>query len=167
MYPAVQPAAPLWAQILPFAVIAIVVALRWRRRDRHQRVRPGTLWIAPALAVAAIGGGLWFMPHLALTPLSLLALTAGLALGIGTGMARAHAVRLSLHPETGEVMSQTGGFAIVLLLVLFAVRYAARSEFAGPHPALAFIEASMLFGVGMIVTQRLATWQRIRQLRRV
>jgi hypothetical protein len=62
-------------------------------------------------------------------------------------------------------MSQTGSFAIVLLLVLFAVRYVAKSELGGDHPALLLIEASMLFGLGMIVTQRLATWRRIRQLR--
>ncbi len=160
-----QPAAPLWAQLLPFAVIAVVFALRWRRRDRTTRVRTGWLWVAPVVATLAIGSGLWFMPHPALTPLTVLALAAGLAVGIGTGIARAHAVKLSLHPETGEVMAQTGSFAIVLLLVLIAVRYAARAEFAAGHTALLFIEASMLFALGMIVTQRLATFRRIRKLR--
>jgi hypothetical protein len=157
--------APLWAQLLPFAIIALVLALRWRRRDRHQRVRTGALWVAPAIAVLFMGFGLWAMPHLDKTPLTFAALALGLALGIGAGIARAHTVKLSLHPETGEVMAQTGSYAILLLIVLFAVRYAARAEFASGHPALVFIEASMLFALGMIVTQRLATWRRIRQLR--
>ncbi len=166
MFPAgPQPATPLWAQLLPLAIIALVFALRWRRRDQHQRVRPELLWVAPAFAVATIGAGLWFMPHLDKTPLAWLALVAGLGAGILTGAARAHAVKLSLHPETGEVMAQTGSFAIVLLLVLFAVRYFAKGSIGGDHPALLFVEASMLFGLGMIVSQRLATWQRIRQLR--
>lgn len=165
MFPPANPATPFWAQLLPFALIALVFALRWRRRDRHQRIRPGLLWIAPAVAVAAIGTGLWLLPHLEKTPLAWLALAAGFGAGACVGAAHAHAVKLSLHPETGEVMSQTGSFAIVLLMVLFAVRYFAKGEMGGDHPGLLFVEVSMLFGLGMIVSQRLATWRRIRQLR--
>ena len=159
-----QPVTPLWAQILPFAVIALVFALRWRRRDRAQRLRPGLLWIAPLIAVLGIGAGLWFLPHPSPTPLNIAALAAALALGIGAGIARAHTVKLSRHPETGEVMSQTGSFAIVLLLVLVGVRYVLRNEFSGPHPAVIFITASMVFALAMIVTQRVATFRRVRML---
>ncbi len=145
-----SPATPLWAQILPFAVIALVFALRWRRRNQAQRLRPGLLWVAPLIACLAIGTGLWFMPHPQPTTLNIIALMVAASLGIGAGIIRAHSVKLSRHPETGEVMSQTGSFAIVLLLVLFGVRFAMREQMAGPHPAIIFITASMVFALGMI-----------------
>ncbi len=157
--------------ILPFAISLLAVAvIVWRNRGQ-QSIKPGRLWLAPMLATLGIGMGLYFQPHPAFGIAQFAAMAAAAMAGSAVGMARARTLRLSRDPETGVVVAQASPLAILMLVVLLGARMALRSN-AGPlipghvpalWPATA-VDASMLFALAMIVTQRAALWRRIARL---
>ncbi len=64
-----------------------------------------------------------------------------------------HSAALSVHPGSGAVMSQTGSFAVLMLIGLIGVRFAVRNELA----RATVVDASLLVALSRGVTQRLAT----------
>ena len=152
------------AELLPYIVPLILVGvLYFRMRTSPARpVNVAALWIVPTIAVLGIGTELWFQPHSAFGPLAYAALAAALTLGIGMGTVRARTLSLRRCPDTGRVLMETSSFAFILLVILVIIRSALRNM-AGSLGTVA-IDASMLFALGMIVTQRLTIWRRMRVL---
>jgi membrane protein CcdC involved in cytochrome C biogenesis len=150
-------------QSLPYILPLIVVGILFLRvrpgTERH--LKPAQLWIMPVVAGGMIAFGLYFSPHPDLTPLHVAILIAAVGAGIATGMARAHTV--SLRRDGDRIMAKTSSFAFLLLVALVLIRQSARSYFATSGGALA-IDASMLFALGMIITQRLTMWRRCKAL---
>ena len=145
--------------LLPLIIVGILFL---RVRPGTERpLKPGQLWIMPLVAGTMIAMGLWFSPHPDPTPLHILILIAALGAGVATGMARAHTI--SLRRDGDRILAKTSSFAFILLVALVLIRQSARSYFASSAGALA-IDASMLFALGMIITQRLTMWRRCRTL---
>ena len=148
-------------QLLPYVVPLIVVGVLFFRM-RRMPARPvniSSLWIVPLIAVLAIGSGLWFMPHPVFKAIDYGIMAAAAILGIGTGVLRARTLTLRRCPDTGRVLMETSSFAFVLLVALIVVRLTFRN-IAGSLGAVA-VDASMLFALGMVVTQRLTIWRRV------
>ena len=150
-------------QSLPWIMPIIVVGILYLRvRPGQERpLKPAQLWIMPLIAGGLIAMGLWFSPHPSPTPLHIAILVAGFAGGIAMGYGRAHTV--SLRRDGDRIMAKTSSFAFLLLIVLMVVRQGAREWFASSAGAVA-IDASMLFALGMIITQRLTMWRRVQGL---
>ena len=148
--------------ILPYLVPLIVVGVLFIRM-RRMPARPvnlAALWIVPLIAGIGIGTGLWFQPHPAFGVGAYLSLGVALTLGIATGFMRARTLTLRRCPDTGRVLMETSSLAFLLLIALVVVRSAFRGA-AGSLGAVA-VDASMLFALGMIVTQRLTIWRWVR-----
>ena len=148
--------------IVPYVVPLVVVAILFFRMRRMpaRPVNVATLWIVPLIAAAGIGMGLWFTPHPLFGPGAYAIMVSALILGIGTGLLRARTLVLRRCADTGRVLMETSTVTFVLLVALLLVRSAVRNM-AGSMGAVA-IDASMLFALGMVVTQRVAIWRRVR-----
>ena len=150
--------------VLPILIPLVIVLALLRRAHTSRRLHVGRLWVTPVLVAASIGSGLYFLPHPALTPVSLAVFAAALGLGAMPGVLRARSIVLH-HSDEGHLMARTSSFAVLLLGVLIALRYAA-SHFAmglGRDVATTAVDASMLFALAMVVCQRIAMWRRARQ----
>jgi len=146
--------------VIPFVVLGILF-LR-NRPGRARPVRVAALWIVPLIATLGIGTGLYFQPHPNFYAGAYAALAVALALGIATGNLRARTLTLRRCPDTGRVLAETSSMAFVLLAALILLRMTFR-QMSGSLGVIA-IDASMLFALGMIVTQRLTLWSRVRTL---
>ena len=148
---------------LPYLLPVIVGGVLFLRvrpgTERH--LKPAQLWIMPIIAGAMIAFGLYYSPHPDLTPLHIAILIAATGAGVATGMARAHTI--TLRRDGDRILAKTSSFAFLLLVALVLIRQSARSYFATSGGALA-IDASMLFALGMIITQRLTMWRRCKAL---
>lgn len=153
--------------VLPFVVIAVVIALRWRGLKKARRLRVGMLWIVPLLVVAAIGMALVAMPP---TPLGWLVFAAGLAAGAAVGWQRARLMHLHRDPASGELMMRQTPAALLLLLAIFAMRRLVNPGGSGPAAdgtiaptALLVTDGLLGFALGMVIALRLTLYLRARE----
>jgi len=152
-----------WQSLIPYLVPIIVVAVLWLRirPGREVPITPERLWIIPLVATLGIGTALVMSPHHNYGPLQYVILILAVALGVTTGRWRAHTV--TLRHDGQRVLMSTSSYAFVLLIALVIARQIARTEMETAHIAVA-IDAPLVFALGMIITQRLTLWRRIRVL---
>lgn len=151
-------------EFLPYVIPIIVVGvlLLRNRPGRARPVRVTALWIVPLIAALAIGSGLYFQPHPTFYAGAYATFAGALALGIATGNLRARTLTLRRCPDTGKVLAETSSLAFLLLAALMLLRMTFR-QMSGSLGVIS-IDASMLFALGMIATQRLTIWRRVRTL---
>ncbi len=151
-------------QLLPYVVPLIVIVVLYFRTSRAKPRPVGVrwLWVVPTIALVGIGSALWFQPHPAFGPGAYAIFALAGATGVATGILRARTLRLRICEETGKVLMETSSYAFILLAALVLLRSAFRNTASGL--GVAAVDASLLFALGMIVTQRLTIWLRIRSL---
>lgn len=156
--------APWLSYAVPILIIAVVMALRWRRMSRARSLRIETLWILPA--VYAVVVGLVFVaapPGIAGWGWSALALAAG----AGLGWYRGGMMRIHVDPETHRLSQKASPAAFLLLIGLIVVRSALRAEmFAGGGHGVAMLatDIAMAFALGLIAATRVEMALRARRL---
>jgi hypothetical protein len=140
--------------LVPLVAVALVVL----RNLRERKLRIERLWIAPLaiFALTALVLAEQAPPGAALMTLDV----AALAIGAFAGWWRGRFTRITVDPATHELTSKTSPVGMLLILALFAVRYALRSygsETAGAlHVSVAAVtDALMLLAVGLVCAQRL------------
>ncbi len=161
-----------WLQtLLPFLILAVVFALRFRNMKKARPLKVGRLWIAPALITLVAGFVLVTMPPSAL---GWLAFFGSAAIGAAVGWKRAHLMHLERDPESGDLMMRQTPAALILLLGIVGVRRLVSYESSGSAAstgssgklagtALVFTDAALGFGLGMVVAMRLTLWLRARE----
>lgn len=152
---------------LPLAIVALVLALRWRTMRRQRRLRLETLWIVPAIFVALATTILVLTPP---PPTGWTLIGAGLLAGAAIGWQRGKAMRIEIDPVTHRLSQQASPVAVLLLVALVVVRQGFRlavADGAGSafDPALA-TDALLGFGLGLIVATRIEMLIRARRLLR-
>ncbi|MFM6930653.1 MAG: CcdC protein domain-containing protein [Novosphingobium sp.] len=159
-----------WLQtVLPFVIIAVVMARRWRNIDKPVALKTGRMWIMPALMTALIGAMLYAMPP---APLGWGVFAMGFVVGGAVGWQRARLMRFHIDEETGAVMMRQSPLAFLFIVALFLVRrliVPGREAQTGGHIASTGLplvtDALMGFGLGMIVGMRVEMWRRAKALR--
>lgn len=116
---------------LPIIFVIAIIALRWRRMMRPQRLRLGTLWIGPVFVAVGIAALLATRPapsagHIA----GLIAI--GL-LGGAVGWIRAKLSKVEFDSTSGTVTLRGTPYGILLLVGLIALRSGLRIA-AIEHP---------------------------------
>ncbi|WP_246348618.1 CcdC protein domain-containing protein [Sphingomonas aerophila] len=146
-------------------VLAIVVALRWRRMSRVTPLRLERLWIFPTFyAVVAVA-------LLATRPpvgLAWLFCAAALLIGAALGWQRGKLMRITVDPET-HALNQTGSPAAMLfILAIIAVRSGARYALEGDNflhlNAFAVTDMLVALALGLFTAQRIEMFLRARRL---
>lgn len=153
--------------ILPFVVVSIVFALRFRSMNRERPLNVSTLWVVPVIYVALVASMLFALPP-SLGGWSVMA--AALVAGAVLGWHRGKLIRLERNSETGKLTQRASPLAMVLLLALIVLKMGARSIFgetAAAQPgssAMLLTDAFIGFAFGLLSATRLELYLRARKI---
>jgi membrane protein CcdC involved in cytochrome C biogenesis len=160
----VHPAQQTWASYaVTIAIVVVVLGLRLRRAGTMRPLKLGSLWVVPAvyLAVAAL-----MFVQLPPTGWVAIASIVGLAIGAAVGWQRGKMMHISVDPETHALNQKASPAAMIFLVVLIAVRMAARGvigEGGGISPAM-LTDPLIAFALGMFTLQRVEMYLRAKRL---
>lgn len=159
---------PTWMQyVVPVAVIAVVMALRWRRMSRARPLRIETLWIVPAIYLLIVGFVFVSAPP---SPMGWLWSALALVVGLAAGWYRGRTMQISVDPDTHMLNQKASPAAFLFLIVLVVARSAAREELGGGNPgspaALLATDIGMAFALGLFAATRLEMAVRAKRLLR-
>lgn len=147
-------------------VIAIVLAIRWRRTGRSYRLRLETLWVVPAIYVAMVAA--MFATHPPHGPGWALCGVA-LVLGAAIGWQRGRMMAIEVDPATHQLNQRSSPAALLIIVVLIAVRSGARTLLADGGGAMhldpmVLTDVLLAMALGLFATQRLEMFLRARTL---
>lgn len=153
--------------LLPFVIIAVVLALRFRSMSRERPLRLETLWVVPAIYLVIAGSMLFALPP---PPMGWGLVATGLIAGLVVGWYRGRLIRIERNADTGELRQRASPLAMMLLLVLIMIKVGARSIFgetAAAHPgsgAMMLTDAFIGFALGLLSATRAELYLRGRRL---
>jgi hypothetical protein len=151
------------AYIVPLIVVVMVIV----RNARARRLRIETLWIAPLLILAMVG--LLFSQEGMPSPAMMAVDIAALAIGAGLGWWRARFTHITVDPATHQLTSRASPIGMLIILAIFAVRYALRAyavQNAGAMhmPVNAVADVALVMAVGLVCAQRFEIFTRASRL---
>lgn len=155
------------ATLAPFAIIAVVMALRIRTMRRERPLKLNVLWVAPAIYLVIVGAMLFAMPP---PPLGWGLVMVGLGTGLVVGWYRARLIHIERDAETGGLKQRASPLAMLLLLALVVLKLGARQLFgetAAAQPgssAMLLTDAFIGFALGLLSATRLELYLRARRL---
>lgn len=152
---------------ITIAVVAMVLALRFRGMRRSRPLKIDQLWIVPAiyLVIAAV--------VIAQSPPTLtgwLLCAVGLVIGVALGWQRGRMMRIEVDPETHALNQQASPAALFFIIALIVVRSGARGlaesgALGGMHlSALLITDVLVMMALGLLATQRIEMYLRARRL---
>jgi hypothetical protein len=153
--------------LLPFAVIAVVIALRLRSMRGERPLNLGTIWIVPVVYLLLAGSMMVALPP---TPMGWGLVVTGVAVGLVLGWYRGRLTHIERNPETGELRQRASPLAMILLLALIVLKLGARSIFgeaAATQPgsgAMMLTDAFLGFALGLLSATRIEMYLRARRL---
>ena len=163
-----QPIHQTWVTaLLPFVIIAVVLALRLRSMSRERPLKISTLWIVPVLYVLLVGWMLFALPP-TVAGWSLVAV--GAVIGAVLGWHRGKMIRIERNAETGELRQKASPLAMLLLVALLVLKLGARAIFgetAATQPgsnAMLMTDAFIGFALGLLSATRLELYLRAKRL---
>ena len=155
------------ATLLPFVVIAVVLALRFRSMSKERPLKLQSLWVVPVVYLFIVGAMLFALPPPAMG-WGLVVL--GLALGLVVGWHRGKLIRIERNAQTGELRQRASPLALLLLGALVLVKLGARQLFgesAATQPgsgAMLLTDAFLGFALGLLSATRAELYLRGRRL---
>jgi hypothetical protein len=147
----------------PLLTLAIVLALRLRRRSRERPLSNRFLWLAPGLYLAVIAAVLATHPP---PPLGWALLGLGLALGAIAGWLRGRLFVLRLDEASGAILLRRSRWAVTMLVAIVALRFLANLWLSQPHQALLVTDFMLGLIFGLVAVTRLEIALRARRLAR-
>ena len=163
-----QPIHQTWlTALLPFVIIAIVLAFRLRSMSRERPLKLSTLWMVPVVYVLLVGWMLFALPP-TIAGWSLVAV--GIVIGAVLGWHRGKMISIERNAETGELRQKASPLAMLLLIALIVLKLGARAIFgdtAASQPgsnAMLLTDAFIGFALGLLSATRLELYLRAKQL---
>jgi len=150
---------------IPFVVIAVVMAIRWKRMSKVRPLKLDRLWILPAVYALLIA--VTFAAH---PPQGWgwLFCVAAAGLGAALGWQRGKMMRITVDPVTHALGQTSSPAALLFILVLVMVRSGAREAATLGGPAgldpMAITDLLMALALGLFTAQRLEMYLRGRRL---
>jgi hypothetical protein len=155
------------ATLLPFAIIAIVVALRLRTMRGERKLNLKSMWAVPIVYVILIGFMFTALPP---TIFGWELILAGLMVGLLLGWYRGRMIQIRLDSETGELRQKASPLAILLLLAIIILKVGARQVFGetaasnASSPAMLMTDAFIGFALGLLSATRIEMYTRAKRL---
>lgn len=155
------------ATLLPFAIIAVVVALRLRTMRRERKLDLKTMWAVPIVYLILIAFMFTALPP---TIFGWELILAGLAIGLLVGWYRGRMIQIRRDPETGELRQKASPLAMLLLVAIIVLKLGARQVFGetaasnASSPAMLMTDAFIGFALGLLTATRLEMYTRAKRL---
>ena len=153
--------------LLTYLPFVIVILILFRRTRRARVLRPGRLWIMPAIFVAFAGfyvfGAIRHGPEL--TAQNWMIIIAAAAVGAAVGALRAHFVHLTRRAD-GLIEMRLSIWGLVFILVWVAGRQWIRQSGWGNAgaPFGVYADAGLSLAVGLLVAQAIVLSRRCQAL---
>jgi hypothetical protein len=153
--------------LLPFVIIAVVLALRFRSMSRERPLKVETLWVVPVFYQLQVGSMLLALPP---APTGWGLVAGGIVLGAVVGWHRGKMIRIERNAETGKLSQRASPVAMLLLGALVVLKLGARAIFgdsAAAHPssgAMLLTDAFIGFALGLLSATRLELYLRARRI---
>lgn len=152
--------------LIPVAIVLLVLALRMRRLTRERPLRIEWLWVVPALYIVIAGVTFWNLPP---SPMTWVAAFAALLAGAALGWQRGRMMHIAVNPDTHEISQKGSLAAMAFILVLVLIRTGARNAeslgIPGVHfDVMAMTDVLIAFALGMLTMQRIEMFLRARRL---
>ncbi|MBS0255787.1 MAG: DUF1453 family protein [Proteobacteria bacterium] len=162
-------AAVPWGQLLPLAIVAMVLVWRFRRMARSTPLTPWRLWLMPLILLAMTLAVLSAHPP---DGRGWLAFGGALALGAALGWQRGRLTLIERDAASGQLMMRQSPAGMLLLVAVVAVRFLLRGTLGAevasgqaPSPAVWLLTDGMVgFALGFLGVFRLELGLRARQL---
>jgi hypothetical protein len=159
---------PLHA-LLPYLPLIIVMIVLFRRTQRPRTLKPGRLWIGPAMLLVILGiylnGALKVAPppH----PMDWLVIVGTAVVGVVLGAVRAHSVHLQLHPDTGAVEARLSAWGLFIIVAWIGGRVLLRQSGMVDvnSPFGLYNESAMSLALGAVLAQAIVLTRRCQSLR--
>lgn len=160
-------------QLIPLAIIPVVLILVLVRNRRKRTLRPQFMWVMPVLIVPMISMGLWgehMRPGAA--PFSLMAalpaFVLALVLGAVVGWWRGKTITIEKEAD-GTLKAQASPLGLILIVSLLAVRGVLRevmqTNAAAWHLNASIVtDAFLVFAMGLVIAQRVEMYIRARRV---
>ena len=150
---------------IPLIVIAVVMAIRWKRMSRVRPLKLERLWILPAFYAVVIGFTFSRFPPQGWGWLFCL---VALALGGALGWQRGKLMRITLDPATHTLGQTSSPAALLFIVLLIVARSGAKGamSYAGPVglDPMAITDVLMALALGLFTAQRLEMYLRGRRM---
>lgn len=142
-------------------VLFLIFGVRSVRKSR--RLRLERMWVIPALYGGFATVLFWRQPP---HGIQWLWAAGALVVGAGAGWLRGRAMRITVDPVTHELNQRQSPAALLLIVMLIGLRYAARAQVGDDitHASAGVIDAFVAFAVGLLSMQRLEMFLRARRL---
>ncbi|PXA92140.1 hypothetical protein DMC47_24310 [Nostoc sp. 3335mG] len=146
-----------WPKLIPLAVAALVLTLRWWRGRRLHRLRLETLWIVPVLVTIVAVVMYRSMPP---TGWGWAICGSAAIVGLALGWQRGRMMHIELDPETHLLNHRQSPAAFLFLFALLAMRTILKELLAQGGASALHMSATtltdgfMAFGWGLIVAYR-------------
>jgi len=153
--------------LIPFVIIAVVLALRMKSMSKERPLKIDTLWVVPVIYLALVGFMLFSLPP---PPLGWGLMGAGLAIGAAIGWHRGKLINIQRDAQTGELRQKASPIAMLLIVGLVVLKMGARSIFgdsAVAHPtsgAMLLTDAFLGFALGLLSATRLELYLRAQRM---
>ena len=155
------------ATLLPFAIIAVVVALRIRSMRGERKLDLNSLWVVPVIYIALIAFMFTALPP---TIFGWELILAGLIIGLLVGWYRGRMIHIRRDPATGELRQKASPLAMLLLVAIIVLKLGARQVFGetaaanASSPAMLMTDAFIGFALGLLTATRIEMYTRARRL---
>jgi len=162
-----QPAGNSITALLPFVIMAVVLALRLRSMSRERPLRVQTLWVVPVIYILLAGSMLLTLPP---PPVGWGLVVVGTAIGAAVGWHRGKLIRIHRDEQTGELRQKASPIALLLLAALVVLKLGTRAIFgetSAGHPgsgALLLTDAFIGFALGLLSATRLELYLRAQRV---
>ncbi len=145
--------------LLPFVFLLMAFRI-WSGGARLRRVRIETMWIFPVIFIGLIGFGIYADRPNWSDPVVVAILVVSAVAGLGLGWFRGRLVKITVDPETHTLQSQNSAMGMVILAVIYLIKYAARTFLSGHaddwHISVpAVTDGFLLIALGTIVGRRI------------
>jgi len=155
------------ATLLPFVVIAVILALRFRTMRSERKLDLKRLWVVPVVYIILIG---FIFSALPPPLLGWEILLGGLIVGLLAGWYRGRLIKIHRDPESGELRQKASPLAMLLLLAIIVLKVGARHVFGEDaasdpsSPAMLMTDGFIGFALGLLSATRLEMYVRAKRL---
>lgn len=152
-----------WIQYaIPLLIAAVVLTLRARRMTQMRPLKIERLWIVPAVYLVIVAALFVKGPP---SPVGWVICVATLLIGAAIGWQRGKTMQIHVDPET-HALNQKGSMTAVLFLIgLFAVKFAAQAGGTAFHLQLAVLtDALAALALGLFAMTRVEMYLRAKRL---
>ena len=153
--------------LIPFVLIALVIAFRMRSMSKERPLKVETLWVVPVVYLALVGFLLTTLPP---SPLGWGLMGAGVGIGAAIGWHRGKLIRIHRDEQSGELRQKASPLAMLLIVGLIALKMGARAIFgdtAVAHPgsgAMLLTDAFLGFALGLLTATRIELYLRAQRI---